>query len=253
MSLFYMFFSQAPVLSMLGFAFWIWMIYDCMTNERDRYTWVWILIILNVIGAGLYFFARARYRYRFGVPESWNPAVRKRKLWQAEADVRNIGNAHQYVALAEVLVEQKEIERAKEAYRSAIEKEPGNPKALWGVATLELKQKDLVNVKQHLQMLLKVRPDFNYGEASMIYGETLVELKELGAAKEHLEEHVRNWSSPSAYLLLGKVHELQGNTSEAHRILEDVIIRGRGAPGYHYKRNQPFVKQAEKRLKGLKV
>jgi hypothetical protein len=247
-----MLFSQAPVLSILGFVFWIWMIYDCMTNERDRYTWVWILIILNVIGAALYFFARARYRYRFGIPDNWNPAVRKRRLWSAEADVRNIGNAHQYVALAEVLVEQGEGDRAQSAYRSAIEKEAGNPKALWGLATLELKQKDLVNAKQHLQMLLQVRPDFNYGEASMIYGETLVELQELDAAESHLEKHVRNWSSLPAYILLAKVHEMRGNQAEARRILEDVIIRGRGAPGYHYKRNRPYIKQAEKRLKELK-
>jgi hypothetical protein len=62
----------------LLFAFWIWMIVDCVTNEppsNDKIVWVLIVIFLNWIGATVYFFARRRNRNKgqFFKPESPPP------------------------------------------------------------------------------------------------------------------------------------------------------------------------------------
>lgn len=44
------------------FAFWIWMIVDCVNNEpregNDRVIWLLIIILLHFVGAVVYFFAR---------------------------------------------------------------------------------------------------------------------------------------------------------------------------------------------------
>lgn len=41
----------------LGTAFWIWMIVDCATKERDpdRLVWIIIVVFTHVIGAAIYF------------------------------------------------------------------------------------------------------------------------------------------------------------------------------------------------------
>jgi hypothetical protein len=44
-----------------GFVFWIWMLIDCLVNERDstqKLVWVIVIIFVSIIGAPLYFFIR---------------------------------------------------------------------------------------------------------------------------------------------------------------------------------------------------
>jgi hypothetical protein len=42
------------------FAFWIWMLVDCLTNQRlqgtEKIVWVLVIIFLNWIGALVYYF-----------------------------------------------------------------------------------------------------------------------------------------------------------------------------------------------------
>lgn len=47
---------------MLGIlAFWIWMLVDCLSHERessDRILWVLLMLISGILGAAIYFFVR---------------------------------------------------------------------------------------------------------------------------------------------------------------------------------------------------
>ncbi len=56
------------VLSLLGFAFWIWMIIDCATNEpshgNDKLIWLIVILLANFVGAAIYFFVRRPQRLR---------------------------------------------------------------------------------------------------------------------------------------------------------------------------------------------
>lgn len=47
-----------------GTAFWIWMIADCATKDRDPERLIWIIIIVftHLLGAALYFFVRRPVR-----------------------------------------------------------------------------------------------------------------------------------------------------------------------------------------------
>jgi ABC-type multidrug transport system fused ATPase/permease subunit len=52
--------------SIASFAFWIWMLIDCVTNEpsegNDKVIWLLLIIFLGIIGAIVYFFARRSKR-----------------------------------------------------------------------------------------------------------------------------------------------------------------------------------------------
>jgi len=49
-----------------GFAFWIWMIIDCATNEpsagNDKVVWIIIIVFAQIVGALIYYFVRRRPR-----------------------------------------------------------------------------------------------------------------------------------------------------------------------------------------------
>ena len=55
-------FAVIAILGLAAFAFWIWMLVDCLTSKRldsnDRLLWVLLIVFLGVLGAILYFFIK---------------------------------------------------------------------------------------------------------------------------------------------------------------------------------------------------
>jgi len=64
--LFGSFFIFFIIIGFVCFAFWIWMLIDCISNEpsagNDKIIWVLVILILQWIGAVLYFFVRRPQR-----------------------------------------------------------------------------------------------------------------------------------------------------------------------------------------------
>jgi hypothetical protein len=231
--------------------FWVWMLYDCLKNERDRQTWLWILIFLNVMGAGLYFFMCWLPRASFPVPRFAKRWTSQDLLWQAEAEAKNIGKAHQHIKLGNLLYDMGDREKAANAYLQALEKEPENPKALWGIASIEIDQKHWDVAAHYLKTLVKVQPDFAYGDASFSYGQVLFSIGDLAGAKAHLTQHFQSWSHPEAYLLMAKIHQQLGDIPDARETLETMIIKVKSSPPFQYRRNKKYVGQGERLLKTL--
>ena len=240
---------------LIGTVFWIWMLYDCLKNgaaNRGGYIWIWILLFFNIIGAGLYFFVvwLPNHPGAFsGV--SW---VKQGKLhdalWQAEADARNIG--HQYQRLGDIHYQMGNLEAAEQAYLTALEKEPKNVRILWGIAGVERDRKNFVTARQHLQTLISIEPEFSYGDASFEYGSVLYQMEDFDAAQNHLQKHIKSWSHPPAYLMLAEMQKQQGNSALARETLETMIIKIKGSTPFQYRKNQKFVRQAEKMLERFK-
>lgn len=241
-------------IGIVGTVFWVWMLFDCLKNgSGDRHLWVWVLLLLNVIGAGLYFVIcwLPRHPNPIPMPRFANRWRLRDALWQAEAEVRNIGKVHQYVKLGNILHDMGEMNKAAIVYQQALDKEPHHPKALWGAACVEIDRKNLSAAVAHLQTLVKVNPDFSYGDASLAYGQILFELGELDAAQAHLQQHLKTWSHPQSYITLAKIQQKQGNPSEARETLETMIIKIKSSVPFQYRKNQHFVKQGEKMLRAL--
>ena len=58
-------FGGFGILGLLATIFWIWMIIDCATHERnasDKIIWIIIIIFTHFLGALIYFFVRKRGR-----------------------------------------------------------------------------------------------------------------------------------------------------------------------------------------------
>lgn len=245
----YLFTSLFGSFGIIGTAFWVWMLYDCLQNERDRQTWLWILIFLNVIGAVLYFFTRWMPRASVPMPSFTKRWTCRNALWQAEAEAKNIGKAHQFIKLGNILYEIGDYDRATESYQQALAKEPENPQALWGAICVAIDRKQLDTAKMYLQTLVKVKPDFMYGDASLTYGRVLFSLGELAAANTHLEQHLKSWGHPEAYVMLSKIQQQQGNSQAARETLETMIVKIKSSAPFQYRKNQGFVRQGERMLK----
>ena len=68
----------------LAFAFWLWMLVDCVSKETDggtKIAWLLIIIFVNVIGAPLYFFLRKLPRER---QHAYHPPPGLQQPWRKE-------------------------------------------------------------------------------------------------------------------------------------------------------------------------
>jgi len=233
--------------TLLAITFWVAMIIDCVRTEPDR-TWLWILVFLNFIGAVLYFALRKLPQLELPLLKRWSL---QHQIWTAEANARNIGKAHQYVVLGNLLSDAGYLNRAIAAYEQALEKEPANLHAHWGIAMIALQRKQLAIAQTHLMTLLHYDPDYRCGEASLLYGKVLFELGDWNLAQTHLKQDVKHWGHPEAALMLAKILIAQGDSEAAQAYLERLLTNLRGAPSYHYRRHRRVIHQAEKLSKTL--
>jgi hypothetical protein len=54
--------SLVIVLSLAAMGFWIWMLIDCATHEKNKLFWFLIILWTHFIGALIYFFVRRQVR-----------------------------------------------------------------------------------------------------------------------------------------------------------------------------------------------
>ncbi|MGJ8654414.1 MAG: PLD nuclease N-terminal domain-containing protein [Opitutaceae bacterium] len=76
-----LFFVGFFLFGLLGLAFWIWMLIDCLKYEKsegnDKLIWVLVLVLTNWIGALIYFFVRRPERKRMDQTEAAPPELSK--------------------------------------------------------------------------------------------------------------------------------------------------------------------------------
>jgi len=228
------------------------MLIDCLQNDSQKSTWVYVLIFANIAGAIAYFVVRKLPYLSIPTPKFLRKWMKKEALWSAQAAAHNIGNAHQYVNLGNILLETEQLGEAQAAYQTALKKEPKNVYALWGNATIALRQQNSQAAKSDLQALYRLEPDFKFGEASLAYGQTLYALEEWDLAKTHLERDLKQWSHLDASIMLATIERQNGNIDKAIGYLETMLFKVKGTPAFHYRKNNHLIRKAEKMLRTLK-
>ena len=236
---------------LLPACFYIWMIYECIAHDSQWRIWIFVLLFFNFPGAIVYFFVRRLPELDFPVSQRIQRHLRRDELWNAEAAAANIGNPHQWVVLGDLRRDLGLLNKAKDAYLQALEKEPDNLKALWGMVEIEWEEESLVDAKVHLEKILELKADYEYGNAALRYIKVLLKLEEESAAQELLEKNIKIWNKPEAYLLLAEIKLKHGDNETARQHLEKMIANIRSSPKFHYKRHQHLERQAKKLLKKM--
>ncbi|AFY71138.1 Tetratricopeptide TPR_1 repeat-containing protein [Thalassoporum mexicanum PCC 7367] len=242
------------IVAILPTVFWVWMIYECMRNDPEKSTWIWILIILNYVGAAIYFFARwlPSSSASIPLPNYVNRWLKRERLWNLEAEARNIGNAYQFVNLGNLQTELGLYIEAEESFAKALAKDPQDVHGIWGAAFLDMHNENYASAKDRLEKLLAIDPEYKFGDASLAYGKALVSLQDIEAAEAHLYKHVKSWAKPEAYYMLAKIKADKGEKEEARSLIDTMLHNLKGSPSYYYRRNQYLVRKANKLLGGLK-
>ena len=234
---------------LLAIAFWLWMLIDCARNARARQFWMWLLLIFPFPCTLIYFIVYKLPAMRLNSPGFFSGWTRRHEIIQARREVHDIGNAHQFCVLGDLLWETGSRAEALEAFTTALEKEPDGVAALWGRASILLEQVEYERARPCFQKLLELDPGFKSGRAAFAYSEVLFRCGEADAAVQRLRTDPPLRHEPEANIVLARVLAHQGHLEEARKTLQAVLYDLEGAPGLDVRiwRNE-----AKKLLKSLK-
>lgn len=239
-------------LALIAIGLWIWMLVHCARYDPERNLWLWILFIGNVPAAFIYFLVRWLPNARVsGRPSFWGRWSKSRQIPRLEVAARNIGNAHQFVELGEAYRETGKADRAADCFGRALQKDPQHMPALWGAAQVELQRQNFAKARPHLEQILAKDGTYKFGDVSLAYCRTLYSLNENDAARERLEQHLKRWTHPEAYVLLASILIDRGEHEPAREHLEATLSDLRGGPAFFARQNRGWARKAKKLLSRL--
>ena len=204
--------------------FWVWMLLHCLKIEPDRFLWIWIILVLQGVGPLLYFLLRYLPSTGLRLPSSLSRWTRGQDVARLTAAAVQIGNAHQFVQLGDMLRETGSYDKAAEAYDRALTKDAENLPALWGAAQVAYHNKRPIMIRNFTRRILDLDPQYKFGDVSLAYGRYLVDLGERDPAVEHLVHHIQRWRHPEALYLLAKLCVDRGDSSTARQHLESLLL-----------------------------
>ena len=239
-------------LAFVALGFWLWMVVHCARYDPERGLWLWILIIGNAPAAFIYFLVRWLPSARLSTgPTLWGRWTKSRQIPRLETAARNIGNAHQFVELGEAYRETGKPDRAADCFARALKKEPEHMPALWGAAQVELARQNFAKARPLLEQILARDGSYKFGDVSLAYCRTLFALNEPDAAREKLEQHLKRWTHPEAYVLLSTILIDRGAYETAREHLEATLSDLRGGPAFFARQNRGWARKAKKLLARL--
>ncbi len=234
--------------SWLYAGFVLWMVISCIRQDPEARMWVWIIIALPPLGPFIYLLARYLPTREWRGPKWLRRFTRGSEIRRKEIAAHNIGNAHQFIELGDVLREVSRWEQAREAYAKALAKDPESVAALWGAGQCEYQCQSYEAARGHLAKILQKDPAYKFGDVSLLQGKVLLALGDDEAAIAHFREHTRRWRHPEALYLLATLLAKQGNAPEARQLLEGLLMDLEAAPRA-IARKQLFWRSRAKRLR----
>ena len=145
------------------------------------------------------------------------------KIRRLEVSAQQIGNPYQFIELGDALRDTHQWEPAAEAYRRALQKEPNNLPALWGLANCLTSREDFQGAKSPLASMMSIDPGYKFGDVSLLYGRTLHALGERDVELDHWRTHQKRWRQPEAMYTLAQVLIERGENAEATQLLQNMI------------------------------
>ncbi len=232
------------LLGLLLFFFSIWMIVDCIRRDNSP---VWIALIIvsgpTGIGAIVYFLynmlpnlewtARAISRVKGG-----------RRLDELRAQILSMDRPWHYIQLGNALREQRRWREAAEAYRGALEREPGNEEASYGLGLCLLALQELDAALHELEPLAAANPRFEYGGALLGVARARRGQGRLAEAAGAYEELLRHYHYSDVRYEYGQLLWAVGRHNEAREMMAMISRDAAATTGFARHRERRWGRRA---------
>ncbi len=236
-------------IAVLGMAFTVWMAVEAVRRGHAS-GWLWIILLFGPIGAAIYFYAE------FFDQPSGGPILQPRKvtaddLRSAEADVKRLGNASTWTAYASALRGRRQLPKAIDAARKALEHDPKSIEARYelGLGLEESGRHE--EARDELVQVVDAEPTYDSNNALFALARTQQGSGQDEAARTSLETLASRSARPDVLFECAAVQARLGDRAAAAENLHRIIAEAEAVPDYLERNVRPWVRKAKQALQKL--
>jgi hypothetical protein len=217
--------------------------------------WIWAIFLLPGVGALAYvaveilpelFGGTTARRAKSGVRRLLDPDGALRR---ASVEVEVSGNVDARRRLAEELFERSQFDAAIDVYRGGLKGIfEHDPTLLFGLARAQFAKQDFMAARATLEQLTQHNADFKSADGQLLYARTLEAQDSLDEAERAYAAMAPGYPGAEARLRYGLLLKRRGKTSEAHRVLKELLDGAQLGPAHYRRAQAEWLERARREL-----
>lgn len=232
-------------------AFSLWMLVDCLQNQRECW-WIFLILGTGGLGSFIYFY---HFHRESDLMHSlvWSGLSERRKIKELKARVHFFDKAADHEELGDVYTRTGKFAEAEKCYRAALERYPNGFDARVQLGNALLAQNRADEAWEYLRPAYEEKPD--YEEDHLLW-----QCARCQASRGELDDAVQLYdyflSRHSYYEAQAEFAEVLLRTDTPERgteLLHEIIEDFQHSPGYVQRREAKWVRKARRLLRTAPV
>jgi hypothetical protein len=239
----------AALIGLAGFAFSLWMAYDCWRRNGDSY-WVWLILFSGGLFALIYFFTQ----YWEGSPIEyglWKRLSMLGRISELEAQSKRLNTAASYEVLGDAYLSVRKYPAAEAAYREALQRQPDifDVQVRLGYTLLELDRAD--EAWPLLGKAYQQKPEYDNDQLIWKLARCQAQRGNFQDARNLYEYFLRKHSYSEVQIEYAHLLVHMGERDQGKSRLEELIADIEYSPRYARSRERRWSRAAKKLLRTL--
>ena len=218
-------------------------------RRPDTY-WLWIIIMGGGLGAIVYIFVEVLPDLGL-LRQSFRIFSHRKRITQLETMVLDNPSAGNYEELADLYLEQKKFDKAKQCYDRAISSRTDSADPFYRRALCELELNDFAAAATDLERVVKMERNYDYQRAAGLLAYTWARNNQEVQAGNLFEQVTQTSTLSETQFNYAQFLAAQGKTAEARQWAQRVLGKKATMPRYLKRRERPWFRRASALLKRL--
>jgi hypothetical protein len=219
-------------------------------RRRPENYWLYIIFFGGFLGAGVYIVAEVLPDVGLlrGVLQGFG---RRSRIQTLEAQILDNPSAGNYEELGELLFEQKQYERAREAFTQAITARNDSPHAFYQRAQCSLALNDVAAAIPDLERVVAGDRKFDYHRAAGLLADAYGRAGQPERAEQLFAEVTQISTTPETLYNYASFLKTTNRREEAREWAQKLLAKKRTLPGYMQRRERPWFRKGKALIKEL--
>jgi len=218
-------------------------------RRPDTY-WLYIILIGGGLGAIAYIFVEVLPDFGL-LRQSFKVFPRRRRIHELEAIILDNPSAGNYEELADLYLEERKYQRARECYDKAISSRTDSPDPFYRRGLAEIELHDFPAAVSDLERVVSKDRKYDFHRAAGLLAHAYARTGQPEKADALFRQTVQISTLSETYLNYASFLAELGRTAEAREWTQRILAKKPTLPGYLKRRERPWFRKASNLLKQL--
>jgi hypothetical protein len=220
-----------------------------MRRRPDNY-WLWIILMGGGIGALAYIIMEVLPDLGL-LRQQFRIFSHRKRITQLEVLILDNPSAGNYEELADLYLEQRKYQKAKECYDRAISTRTDSPDPFYRRAICAIELGDFPSAVADLERVIRKDPNYDYQRAAGLLAFAWSQSGKVEEARTLFEQVTQTSTLSETQYNYARFLAAQGKAAEARQWAQKVLAKKVTMPRYLKRRERPWFRKAAALLKKL--